>query len=92
MGLSMNVEISSLLGLEVYNQKGQYVGKVDDFVLDPERGVVSGLAVGDVNRDLFQKKGKGKGMVVPYQWVAAIGDIILIRLMTRDAETQRKDS
>ena len=92
MGLSMNLEITSLLGLEVYNQKGVYVGKVDDVVLDPESGIVSGLAIGDVNRDLIQKKGKGRGIVVPYQWVAAIGDIILIRLMTRNAKAQRKDS
>jgi sporulation protein YlmC with PRC-barrel domain len=92
MRLSMNVEITALLGLEVYDQTGVYVGRVDDVVLDPEKGVVSGLAVGDVNRDLFEKKGKGKGIIVPYQWVAAVGDIILIRHMTRNAKTQRKDS
>ncbi len=88
----MNVEISSLLGLEVYNQKGVYVGRVDDVVVDQETGVVSGLAIGDVNRDLFEKKAKGKGIIVPYQWVAAIGDIILIRHMIRNAKNQRKDS
>ena len=45
----MNAEITSLLGLEVYTQKGVFVGKVDDAVLNPDQGVVSGLALGRVN-------------------------------------------
>jgi len=85
----MNVEITSLLGLEVYNQKGIYIGRVDDAVLDPEKGVVSGLAIGDVNREIFEKK--GKGIIVPYRWVAAVGDIILIRHLASNAKSERKD-
>ena len=46
----MNAEITSLLEQDVYTQKGIFVGRVDDAVLDPENGVVSGLALGDVNR------------------------------------------
>jgi sporulation protein YlmC with PRC-barrel domain len=89
MGLLMNVEITSLLGLEVYSQKGIYIGKVDDAVLDPEKGIVSGLAVGDVNREIFEKK--GKGIIIPYRWVAAVGDIIIIRHLASNAKAERKD-
>jgi len=42
----MNAEITSLLDQDVYTQKGIFVGRVDDAVLDPENGVVSGLALG----------------------------------------------
>jgi sporulation protein YlmC with PRC-barrel domain len=85
----MHVEITSLLGLEVYTQKGVFVGKVDDAVLDPEQRVVSGLALGNVNKNLFDQK--GKGVVIPYRWVTAVGDIILMKNLTRNAKEQRKD-
>ena len=85
----MNAEITSLLDQDVYTQKGVFVGRVDDAVLDPEKGVVSGLALGDVNKDLFELK--GKGIIIPYRWVTAVGDIIIIRHLTIDAKTERKD-
>ncbi|HSD58201.1 MAG TPA: PRC-barrel domain-containing protein [Methanotrichaceae archaeon] len=85
----MNAEITSLLGLEVYTQKGVFVGRVDDIVLNPEQGAVSGLALGDVNRDLFDQK--SKGIIIPYRWVTAIGDIIIMRHLTRNAKTERKN-
>ncbi|MCX6669226.1 MAG: PRC-barrel domain-containing protein [Methanothrix sp.] len=86
----MNVEITSLLDQDVYTQKGVFVGRVDDAVLDPENGVVSGLALGDVNKELFDLK--GKGIVIPFRWVTAVGDIILIRNLTRNAKAKHKDS
>lgn len=89
MGSKMNAEITSLLDQDVYTQKGVFVGRVDDAVLDPEKGVVSGLALGNVNKELFDPK--GKGVIIPYRWVTAVGDIIIIRHLTRDAKTERKD-
>jgi sporulation protein YlmC with PRC-barrel domain len=88
MGIGMNAEITSLLGLEVYTQKGIYVGRVDDAILDTERGAVSGLALGDVNRDLFDPK--SKGIILPYRWIAAVGDIIITRHLIRNAKAERK--
>jgi sporulation protein YlmC with PRC-barrel domain len=86
----MNAEITSLLGLEVYTQKGVFVGKVDDAVLNPDQGVVSGLALGSVNKNLFDQK--GKGVVIPYRWITAVGDIILMKNLTRNAKKEQKDS
>ncbi len=86
----MNAEITSLLEQDVYTQKGIYVGRVDDAVLDPDNGVVSGLALADVNRDLFDSK--GKGIVIPYRWVTAVGDIIIIRHLSRNAKAEPKVS
>jgi sporulation protein YlmC with PRC-barrel domain len=89
MGFEMNAEITSLLDQEVYTQKGIFVGRVDDAVLDSENGVVSGLALGDVNKEIFDQK--GKGIVIPYRWVTAVGDIIIIRHLTKNAKSERKD-
>ena len=89
MGFLMNAEITSLLDQEVYTQKGIFVGKVDDAVLDPEGGVVSGLALGDINKELFDQK--SKGIIIPYRWVMAVGDIIIIRHLTKNAKSEKKD-
>ncbi len=89
MGLKMHADITSLLGMEVYTQKGVFVGKVDDAVLDPEKGVISGLALGNVNKDLFERK--SKGIVIPYSWITAVGDIVIMRHLTRNAKAERKD-
>ncbi|MFB3766462.1 MAG: PRC-barrel domain-containing protein [Methanotrichaceae archaeon] len=85
----MHADITSLLGLEVYTQKGIFVGKVDDAVLDPENGIISGLALGSVNRELFDQK--GKGIVVPYRWITAVGDIVIMRHLAKNAGLERKD-
>lgn len=85
----MNAEITSLLGLDVYTQKGVFVGRVDDVVLNPEQGAISGLALGDVNRDLFDQK--SRGIIIPYRWITAIGDIVIMRHLTRNAKVERKD-
>jgi sporulation protein YlmC with PRC-barrel domain len=85
----MQSEITSLLGMEVYTQKGVFVGNVDDAVLDPEQLVISGLALGNVNKSLFDLK--GKGVVIPYRWVTAIGDIIIMKHLTRNAKNWHKD-
>jgi sporulation protein YlmC with PRC-barrel domain len=87
MGLKMNVEIASLLDQDIYTQKGIFVGRVEDAVLDPENGVVSSLAVRDVNRDLFDNR--SKGIIIPYRWVVAVGDIIIMRHLKRNAKYQR---
>ena len=85
----MQADITSLLGLEVYTQKGIFVGKVDDAVLDPENGIISGLALGSVNKELFDQK--GKGIVIPYRWITAVGDIVIMRHLAKNADAERKD-
>jgi len=85
----MRAEITSLMGLEVYTQQGVFVGRVDDAVLDPEKGVLSGLALGSINKDLFNQK--SRGVIIPYRWVMAIGDIVLMRhLKKHGTDAKRK--
>jgi sporulation protein YlmC with PRC-barrel domain len=85
----MRADITSMLGLDVYTQKGIFVGRVDDAVIDPEQGIVSGLALGNINKELFDQK--GKGVVIPYRLVTAIGDIVLMRHLTKNGQGNRED-
>ncbi len=74
----MQAEVSTLFGLNVYTDKGIYIGRVNDVVLEVNERKVSGLAVTKLNPDVFDTA-SNKGVVVPYRWVTAVGDVVLIR-------------
>jgi sporulation protein YlmC with PRC-barrel domain len=78
---SVPQEITSLVGREVYSNNGVFVGEVEDIRLDLQKELVTGLALGDVNHELFDARvsaSDSEGVIVPYRWVRAVGDIILI--------------
>lgn len=85
-------EITSLVGREVYSNNGVFVGQVEDIRLDLDDRAVTGLALSELNRDLFRNRVSGsRGVIVPYRWVRAVGDVILVnevveRVRDRDEE------
>ncbi|WP_256299882.1 PRC-barrel domain-containing protein [Haloarchaeobius salinus] len=87
-------EITALVGREVYSNNGVFVGEIEDVRLDVENEVVTGLALADLNQELFSNRiGDHRGVLVPYRWVRAVGDVVLIndiieRLKTPDEEDE----
>ena len=76
---SVPQEITSLVGREVYSNNGVFVGEVEDLQLDMNAERVTGLALGEINRELFGARVDGsRGILVPYRWVRAVGDIVLV--------------
>ncbi len=73
----MHAEVSTLFGLNVYTDRGVYIGKVDDVMLEVSEKKVHGLAVTKLNPDMFDTS--GKGTIIPYRLVTAVGDVVLIR-------------
>ena len=72
-------EITSLVGREVYTNNGVFVGEVEDLKLDLDAQSVTGLAVGSLSAALFEHEARqGQGVIVPYRWVRAVGDVILV--------------
>jgi sporulation protein YlmC with PRC-barrel domain len=72
-------EITALVGREVYSNNGVFVGEVEDVRLDLGQEQVNGLALADLNTELFQGSIEaGNGVMIPYRWVRAVGDVILI--------------
>ncbi len=65
------MRISRFYGLPIYNSKAEYVGIVNDVVLDFDVGEIFGLAVG-------QEAG-AQNIAVPYKDVLAVGDIIIVK-------------
>ncbi|GAA0200906.1 PRC-barrel domain-containing protein [Haladaptatus pallidirubidus] len=72
-------EITTLVGREVYSNNGVFVGEVDDVRLNLDETAVTGLALGGINDELFGSRIEpGRGVIVPYRWVRAVGDVILV--------------
>ncbi|MFB6179523.1 MAG: PRC-barrel domain-containing protein [Halorientalis sp.] len=72
-------EITALVGREVYSNNGVFVGEVEDVRLDLDDVKVTGLALHQVNQDLFGERVRGtRGVIVPYDWVQAVGDVVLV--------------
>ncbi len=69
-------EISELIGLQVYTSDGMFLGNVDNIVIDLENRKINGLFIGDTNPLLVEDS---IPVNVPYRWVQAIGDIVLLR-------------
>lgn len=76
---AMPQEITSLVGREVYSNNGVFVGEIEDIRLDLDQEVVTGLALSQLNTDLFRNRLDGhRGVIIPYRWVRAVGDVVLI--------------
>jgi sporulation protein YlmC with PRC-barrel domain len=72
-------ELTTLVGREVYSNNGVFVGEVDDIRLNLDQTSVTGLALGRLNDELFGAQiDPGRGVIVPYRWVRAVGDIVLV--------------
>lgn len=78
----MELELSSLYGQDLYTDRGIYVGKIEDVSIDIKEKRISGLAVRNVNPNAFEVS-SNKGVIIPYRWVMAIGDIVLIKHVKR---------
>jgi sporulation protein YlmC with PRC-barrel domain len=74
----MEAHITELFGLQIYTDKGMFVGEVEDVVIDVDGKKIEAVVVGKVNDQLFELK-NFKGLKIPYRIISAIDDIVIIR-------------
>jgi sporulation protein YlmC with PRC-barrel domain len=85
-------EITTLVGREVYSNNGVFVGEVEDVRLDLGQESVTGLALGELSQELFAGRIEaGKGVMIPYRWVRAVGDVVLINDVVERLEEDEED-
>ncbi|ELZ81518.1 MULTISPECIES: PRC-barrel domain-containing protein [Haloferax] len=85
-------EITTLVGREVYSNSGMFVGEVEDVRLDLDHESVTGMALTELNQELFRGQIEpGKGVLIPYRWVRAVGDVILINDVIERLKTPDED-
>jgi len=68
-------EVTSFLKLPVYTREGIYVGHVKNVFLDIDEKRVSSLLVTNTNPSLVEGS---IDVSVPYRWVNAVGDIVIL--------------
>ena len=87
-------EITTLVGREVYSNNGVYVGEVEDIRLNLDDEQVTALAVADLNPELFEDHvGASRGVLLPYRWVRAVGDVVLVNdIVERLADTAEDEA
>lgn len=87
-------EITALVGQEVYSKNGVFVGEVEDVRLDLDAQLITGIALVDLNPELFEGRMDGKrGVLLPYRWVQAVDDVVLVNdLVERLADDTESDA
>jgi len=80
--------VSNLLNLPVYTSGGEYVGSVEEAVLDVPSCKVEKLLLRDVNQKLV---GGVDACSIPYRWVKSVGDIIVLSYFPEKVELLREE-
>lgn len=73
---SMLIEMTKLVDLKIYTNKGTLVGSIDDLIVDFEHGHVYGLYVERSNADLVEN---GASISIPYRMVKSIDEIVILK-------------
>ncbi len=68
-------ELTEFVGLGVYTQKGDYVGVVKNVLVDLPNRRIGSLLLTRTNTKFVED---GMDVAVPYRWVSAIGDILIL--------------
>ena len=85
-------EITTLVGREVYTKNGVFLGEVEDLRLNLDGQSVTGLALHELNRELFaQEAASARGVIVPYRWVQAVGDVIIVNDIAERIQRSKVD-
>lgn len=71
----MDTEVTNFINLPVYTQKGRYVGVVQNVILDLPNRRVGSLLLTRTSTKIIEG---GRNVAVPYRWVAATGDIVIL--------------
>jgi len=85
--------LGSIVGKDVYTKYGKFIGKVDDAMLDSERGAVYGLVI-QMAKDSFvykffeQEGGAKKAILIPHRHIIAAEDIVLVSMPDKYSASQ----
>lgn len=80
----MLTEISELLGMEVYTDKGIALGNVDDLIVETDTQKIDGLFISNPNPLLVEHS---KPISIPFRWINHVGDIILLKYFPKFVQT-----
>ena len=79
-------EASELIGMQVYTPSGVFLGSVNNLVIDVDTRKVDGLFISESNPLLVEDS---KAVNVPFRWIQAIGDVILLKYFPKRVTARR---
>jgi len=79
-------EVSELIGVQVYSNKGIFLGNVNNLIIDIDSCRVDALFITDTNPLLVEDS---RNVAVPYRWVQSVGDIIILRFFPKRVTVKR---
>jgi len=79
-------EASELIGLQVYTNRGIYLGTINNLVVDLDESKVQGLFISETNPLLVENS---KAVNVPYRWIGSVGDIVLLKYFPKKVALKR---
>ncbi len=89
---SVPQEITTLVGREVYTNNGVFLGEIEDLRLDLDAQQVTGLALHELNRELFaEEAASARGVIVPYRWVQSVGDVVIVNDLAERVQQAKND-
>lgn len=69
-------ESGVMIGLDIYTPKGIFVGKADNIVFDVTNKRADTIIVNKPSPVVAEK---GVVLGIPYRWVSAVGDVIILK-------------
>lgn len=82
----MLVEMTELLGRQIYTPDGRLLGEVDNLVVDVDSSKLDGLFVQESSPLLVDES---RPVNVPYRWVAAVNDVVLLKYFPKRVSLKR---
>ena len=82
----MLVEMTELLGRQVYTPDGRLLGDVDNVVVDVESAKIDGLYLDETSPMLVEDS---RPTNIPYRWVSAVNDVVLLKYFPRRVSVKR---
>lgn len=79
MGVTVK-DLSEMFGKDVFTNRGAYCGKIIDMDINLAKFRIRSLVIESAKGSfLANMVGGKKGVVVPYQYVDSVGDVVIIK-------------
>ncbi len=82
----MLVEMTELLGRQIYTPEGRLLGEVDNVIVDVEASKVDGLYVDETSPMLVEDS---RPTSVPYRWVSSVNDVVLLKYFPKRVSVKK---
>jgi sporulation protein YlmC with PRC-barrel domain len=82
----MLVEMTELMGRQIYTPDGRLLGEVTNLVVDVEGSKIDGLYVEESSPILVEDS---RPVNVPYRWVSAVNDVVLLKYFPKRVSVKR---